>query len=103
MTRYELSVWVWIMTLSEFKIIGKRILIKVLPCDESRGGILLPAQARRNQDYAEIVQIGPEAEVDFKVGDRCMVNRYPMPDEHMDLVLPGHKMIYAVEVMMVLG
>ena len=68
------------MTLNQLTLLGKRIMVKILPWDEKRGGIYLPAKARRNQDYAVIIKIGSRANVDFKIGDRCMVNRYPAPD-----------------------
>jgi len=72
------------MELSKFVLRGKRVLALVLPWDEAKGGIYLPAKARRNEDYVRIVKVGHGCDVDFKVGDVCLANRYPHPHPHPD-------------------
>jgi len=72
------------MELHKFELKGKRVIAKVLPWAEQVGGIFLPAKARRNEDYVEIVKIGDGCDVDFQVGDVCLANRYPHPHPHPD-------------------
>jgi len=66
------------------KVLGDRVLIKVDPEEESRGGILLPDSAKEKPQRGTVVAVGEGRRLDngevvappVKVGDRVIFSKY---------------------------
>jgi chaperonin GroES len=66
------------------KPLGDRVVIKKLEAEEkTKGGIVLPGQAKEQPLMAEVVAVGPGAvedgktiPMDVKVGDRVIFSKY---------------------------
>lgn len=66
------------------KPLGSRVIIKMIESEETtKSGIILAGNATEKPQIAEVVEVGPGAEVDGKLekmlvkkGDKVVVNRY---------------------------
>ena len=66
------------------KPLGSRVIIKMIESEETtKSGIILAGNATEKPQIAEVVEVGPGAEVDGKLekmlvkkGDRVVVNKY---------------------------
>ena len=66
------------------KVLGDRVLVKVDPEEESRGGILLPDSAKEKPQRGTVVAVGEGRRLDsgevvptpVKVGDRVIFSKY---------------------------
>ena len=81
------------IVLSRLKLLGNRTVVKILPFESEKDGIVLPDRYSRNEDYAEIILIAEGADVPFKVGDTVLMNRLPMPDHRIDVGDDEYKVI----------
>mgnify|MGYP001625229748 FL=1 len=66
------------------KPLGSRVIIKMIESEETtKSGIILAGNATEKPQIAEVVEVGPGAEVDGKLekmlvkkGDKVVVNKY---------------------------
>jgi len=66
------------------KPLGDRVVIKKLEAEEkTKGGIVLPSQAKEQPQIAEVVAVGPggvvdgkEIKMEVKVGDKVIFSKY---------------------------
>ena len=66
------------------KPLGDRVVIKKLEAEEkTKGGIVLPSQAKEQPQIAEVVAVGPggvvdgkEIKMEVKVGDKVIFSEY---------------------------
>jgi co-chaperonin GroES (HSP10) len=58
------------------KLLGKRILIKVVRTLPKVGSIVIPEQYRKNTQEAVVVEVGDEVEAGIKKGDRILWDVY---------------------------
>lgn len=64
--------------------LGDRVVIKKLEAEETtKGGIVLPSQAKEQPQVAEVVAVGPggivdgkEVKMEVKVGDKIIFSKY---------------------------
>lgn len=61
--------------MTKYRMLGKRILVRRDPPDESGGMILLPDEVRKPPRWATVEAIGPEVN-NVKVGDRVAIHEY---------------------------
>jgi chaperonin GroES len=70
---------------TKFKPLGNRVLLRRLEAEETlKGGILLPDSAKKKQEQAEVIAIGPgqkdkqgnPMEMPVKVGDVVLMDKY---------------------------
>lgn len=64
--------------------LGDRVLVKRLEAEETKGGILLPDTAKKKQEQAEVIAVGPGKKdkqgniipTPVKVGDIVLMEKY---------------------------
>ena len=78
---------------STFKPLGNRVLVKRLEAEETlRGGILLPESAKKKQEIAEVIAVGPGKTVEggkqivvpVQMGDKILMDKYSGQDVTID-------------------
>lgn len=71
------------------KPLGNRILVKRVACEEKmKGGILLPDSAKKKQETAEVVAVGPGVQgkngewkaIPLQAGERILLDKYAGQD-----------------------
>ncbi len=61
--------------------LGNRVVIKKVEAeDKTASGIILPGQAQEQPQVAEVVAVGPEEEIQVKVGDRVIYPKFSGTD-----------------------
>ncbi len=61
--------------------LGNRVVIKKVEAeDKTSSGIILPGQAQEQPQVAEVVAVGPEEEIQVKVGDRVIYPKFSGTD-----------------------
>lgn len=72
-------------TTTKFKPLGNRVLVRRLEQDEKlKGGIIVPDTAKKKQEQAEVIAIGPGKKdktgklipMPVKVGDTILIEKY---------------------------
>jgi len=73
------------MTAGKIQPMGNRVLLRRLEQEEKlKGGILLPDTAKKKQEQAEVIAVGPGKQdkngalipMPVKVGDRVLIEKY---------------------------
>lgn len=91
----------------KLKPLGDRVVVKMLEAEEkTRGGIVLPGQAKEEPQIAEVLAVGPgevhdgkKVEMHIKVGDKVLFPKYLGMDvkfEGEDYLVLSQKDIFAV-------
>lgn len=71
-------------TKTNFRPLGNRVLLRRLAAEETKGGIILPDNAKKKQEQAEVIAIGTGKQdksgqlipVPVKVGDIVLIEKY---------------------------
>jgi chaperonin GroES len=97
-------------TSTKLRPLGNRVIVKRLEAEEKlRGGILLPENAKKKQERAEVVAIGPGKRekngnltpVPVKVGDIILMEKYSGQeitiDEQEFVIVKADELIAIVE------
>ena len=74
------------------KPLSDRVILKALEAEEkTKGGIILPANAKEKPEMAEVVAVGPGGMVDgkevvmtVKVGDKVLTSKYSGTEVKVD-------------------
>jgi chaperonin GroES len=61
--------------MTAIKPLGKRVLVKRIEAQTTKGGIFLPESAQEKPKEGEVVAVGPEAEA-LKVGEKVLFSSY---------------------------
>lgn len=68
----------------QFKPLGNRVLLRRLEAQETKGSIILPDTAKKKQEMAEVIAVGPGKKTDegvlltppVAVGNTVLVDKY---------------------------
>lgn len=69
---------------TKFQPLGNRVLVRRLEAEETKGGIILPDTAKKKQEQAEVIAIGPGKKdkdgntipMPVKVGEIILMEKY---------------------------
>jgi chaperonin GroES len=67
-----------------FRPLGNRVLLRRLAAEETKGGIILPDNAKKKQEQAEVIAIGTGKQdkngqlvpIPVKIGDTVLIEKY---------------------------
>ncbi len=82
--------------------LGNRVVIKKVEAeDKTASGIILPGQAQEQPQVAEVVAVGPEEEIQVKVGDRVIYPKFSGTDVKYDgeelIIIEDSKLLAVIE------
>lgn len=97
-------------TTTRLRPLGNRVIVRRLESEEKlRGGILLPENAKKKQEQAEVIAVGPGKRdksgnitpVPVKVGDVVLMEKYSGQDVTLDdqeyVIVKADELIAIVE------
>lgn len=81
--------------------LGTKLVVEVDPADEvTKGGIILPDEAKQEKEQGKVVAIGTGVDMELKENDKVLFGKYSGDDFEMDEV--KYKIVEQDEVLAVI-